>query len=382
MSASLAPPALPPVHRALVFTSTSQPLELRNLPTPTPSPGSAIIRVSAASVVSYAREIYVTGERQFPYPKPYVPAGGAAVGRIVALGNDATTLRVGDLVLTELFLRARDDPTARALQGLHQGGPDGSPNVHLVQDEDGYRHGSWAEYEKVPLENCHRLPERVGSKDVTPAQWLRLFQMLVPFGGLTTDGGVDLRPGETIVIAPATGGFSGSAVQLALSMGARVVALGRSTEGLRRLEDGLREFVDLGRLRTVQMTESMEPEDLARAIGPVDCYLDLSPPAASGSRHFKACILALAVRGRACLMGGVEGDVALPHSAIYTKDLRITGRWMYERKAVGDLIKMVETGVLNLDKGESRSFKLEDWDSALRYAAEHGRWGQYTLFEP
>ncbi|CDO73652.1 hypothetical protein BN946_scf185014.g122 [Trametes cinnabarina] len=377
---STAVPALPPTHRALVFTSTSQPLEVRSVPTPAPSPGSAIIRVTATSILTYAREIF-TGVRIYPYPRPYVP-GSAAVGHIVALSRDATTLKVGDLVLTETFVRARDDPNVRALQGIHQGGPDGVPSVRLVEDEDEWRHGSYAEYFKVPLENCHRLPELAGGAPATPVQWLRMAQMLVPFGGLTSDGGVDLRPGETVVIAPATGGFSGSAVELALSMGARVVAVGRSLEGLRRIEEGLGEFVERGRLRTVQMDEGVTPEDLAKAIGPVDCYLDLSPPAAANSPHLKACILALRVRGRACLMGGIQGDVALPHGAIFRNDLQITGKWMYERESIGDLIKMAETGVLYLGRGNSWSFKLEDWEAALLHAEKHARWGQITVFEP
>ncbi|OSD08460.1 alcohol dehydrogenase, partial [Trametes coccinea BRFM310] len=370
----------PPTQRALVLTSTAQPLELRTIPTPTASTGSAIVRVMATTVLTYGREI-VTGVRTHPYPRPYVP-GTAAVGTIVALGSDATTLRVGDLVVTDTFIRARDDPDVRFLQGIHQGGPDGSPYVRLVGDENGYRNGSYAEYFKVPLENCHRLPEKVGGAPATPIEWLRLSNMLIPFGGLTSDGGVDLRPGETIVIAPATGGFSGSAVELALDMGAHVVALGRSLEGLRRLENGLKEFVDRGRLRTVQMSDNVTPEDLAKAIGTVDCYLDLSPAAAANSPHLKACILALGVRGRACLMGGIEGDVALPHGVIMRNDLKITGKWMYERKSVGELIKMAEAGVLYLGRGESWSFKLEDWDAALLHAEKHARWGQITVFEP
>ncbi|KAH9888124.1 alcohol dehydrogenase [Cubamyces lactineus] len=375
---------LPPTHRALVLTSTSQPLEVRELPMYTPSLGSAIVRVTATSIITYAREV-LTGVRKYDYPKPYVP-GSAAVGRVVALGNDATTLRVGDLVLTDIWMHARDDPTQRCLHGVYQGGPNGAPVTHLVQDEDGWRHGSWAQYVKVPLENCYRIPDvigaGVGALRAEPVHWLRLAQMVVPFGGLTGDGGVDLRAGESIVIAPATGGFGGSAVDVALAMGARVIALGRSEEGLRRLEDGLRSYVDAGRLRTIRMCEYADADALAAAIGTVDCYLDISPPMAAHSFHFKACLLALGVRGRACLMGGIQEDIPLPHGAILWKDLRITGKWMYERKAVLDMIKMAETGVLDLTKGESWSFGLEDWGAALIHAEKHARWGQLTFFEP
>ncbi|KAI0326094.1 GroES-like protein [Cubamyces sp. BRFM 1775] len=383
-SSKMSEPTLPPTHRALVLTSTTQPLEVREMPMYTPSLGSAIIRVTAASIITYAREV-LTGVRKYDYPKPYVP-GSAAVGHIVALGSDATILRVGDLVLSEIWLHARDDPNQRCLQGVSQGGLDGAPVTRLVQDEDGWRHGSWAQYVKVPLENCYRVPDVIGAGVGTlraePVHWLHLAQMVIPFGGLTGDGGVDLRTGESIVIAPATGAFGGSAVEVALAMGARVVALGRSEEGLRRLEDGLREYVNAGRLRTVRMSEYADAESLTTAIGPVDCYLDISPHMAAQSFHFKACLLALGVRGRACLMGGIFEDIAMPHRAIVRNDLRITGKWMYERKAVFDMIKMAKAGVLDLTRGESWSFGLEDWDAALIHAEEHARWGQITFFEP
>ena len=163
-------------------------------------------------------------------------------------------------------------------------------------------------------------------------------------------------------------------------MGASVVAVGRSAEALERLEKGLAEY--RSRLRTVRMEESMDAQELAQAIGPVDCYLDLSPPMAATSIHIKACILALRRRGRACLMGGIEGDVAFPHGPIFRNNLQITGKWMYERRAIGMLMKMVEVGVLKLGREEAWSFALEEWQEAFDMAAKKARWGQVVMFEP
>jgi NADPH:quinone reductase-like Zn-dependent oxidoreductase len=58
------------------------------------------------------------------------------------------------------------------------------------------------------------------------------FGFTVPYGGLRD---IDLKPGETIIIAPAAGSFGGAAVKLALAMGALVIAVGRNPEALKKL---------------------------------------------------------------------------------------------------------------------------------------------------
>ena len=359
---------LPSDHKALLFRSTSQPLELTKQPVPEASSGSAVIRVLGTNILSYAKEVF-NGTRTYPYPSPFVP-GSSSVGKIVALGPDATTLAPGDVVLTDMFLRARDNPDALCLHGLHQGGSEGSRR--LVENE--WRHGTYAEYAKVPLENCLKLPN--DGRD--PTDWLRLNRLCVPLGGLTNDGGLDLKPGETVVVAPATGQFGGSAVELALAMGARVVALGRNSIALEALQKGLSDYGQ--RIKTVQITGDAEAD--AKAVGKVDCYFDISPPTAGTSTHIKSCFLALKPRGRVCLMGGIQGDVPIPHGKIYRENISITGKWMYERDAPGKLVKLVEAGLLNLDRTSSKSYPLEKWEEAIESAAQDARWGSSVCFTP
>ncbi len=100
---------------------------------------------------------------------------------------------------------------------------------------------------------------------------------LIGFGGLRA---IDLKVGETVIVAPATGGFSGAAVQVAVAMGANVIAVGRSSE---TLEVSKAAFPP-GRVRTVQTTGDVEKDTAAlKQWGPVDAYIDVSPVQASGS---------------------------------------------------------------------------------------------------
>ncbi|CAM6126640.1 unnamed protein product [Calypogeia fissa] len=47
---------LPKTHRALVLTSRSEPAKVENIPTLQPTPGSAVVRIIVAGVMSYACE--------------------------------------------------------------------------------------------------------------------------------------------------------------------------------------------------------------------------------------------------------------------------------------------------------------------------------------
>ena len=56
-----------------------------------------------------------------------------------------------------------------------------------------------------------------------------IFRLMVSCGGLRD---TDVKAGETVIVSPATGGFGGAALFVALAMGARVIAMGRNMAAL------------------------------------------------------------------------------------------------------------------------------------------------------
>ena len=76
---------LPETHRALVLHSFDIPPKVEVVPTPKVQPGSAILRILAAPVISYTRDIFLNGDsRKYTYPLPLVP-GTSAIGRVAAV---------------------------------------------------------------------------------------------------------------------------------------------------------------------------------------------------------------------------------------------------------------------------------------------------------
>jgi D-arabinose 1-dehydrogenase-like Zn-dependent alcohol dehydrogenase len=97
--------------------------------------------------------------------------------------------------------------------------------------------------------------------------------LLVPYGGLRD---IKLQPGETVVVCPATGGYGGVGVQVAVAMGARVIAMGRNEEDLKRLKEHIRKGTPGASIETLKMSgdEKMDTDAL-RGFGTIDAVLDL-----------------------------------------------------------------------------------------------------------
>ncbi|RKL12171.1 hypothetical protein BFJ68_g7925 [Fusarium oxysporum] len=329
---------LPEQHQALVLEDREAGFELKTLSTPQPGPGSAIILIESAGILPYHHQVI----RHYPIPIPLV-GGFSAIGRIAAIGPDAVALQLGQLVYVDCVIHARDDPDEFFLSAVIEGFTDGSKKLM----RDVWRDGTFAEYFKAPLENCIPLNENRLCKELgySIPELTYMAYLLVPYGGLRD---IKLEPGETIVICPATGGYSGAAVQVALSMGARVIAMARNGEKLAKLKEHVEKTSPGANLETVLITGD-ESNDAAalRAFGTIDAALDLTPSTAATSAHTKR-------------------------------------KMMYDRPDILQLIKMLERGLFSRGTNfvDVKTFALGDWKQGLDTAADHVGIGKCAVFVP
>ncbi|KAK3389904.1 chaperonin 10-like protein [Podospora didyma] len=372
---------LPAEMKALVCAGVGKPLELKTIPTPTAIPGSVVVKIVAAAA-DYRIPHMLSGEIGFTFPSNLTP-GSRAVGRIAATSIDTTSFREGQLVLLEPFIRARDDPSVQILWGMFDGVSSASKKLAA----DSWALGTFAEYTRVPLENCWALDETRlcgspsdGGLGCSPAQLIHIATQAVAFGGLRA---INLQAGERIIAAPASGNYSGAAVQVAVAMGANVIAMGRKLEPLRALQA---QFPP-GRVEVVPITGNVQADVAAlKQWGPVDAYLDLSPAEAKESTHLRSCFLALRQYARVALMGVIRTDLPVPYALATWNSLTIVGKYMYEREDVRLLIKMAESGVLRVGSAEGvevmGEFKLEQVEEAFALAAQHTGVGKMVVLAP
>ncbi len=358
--------------KAAVLKAFGSPLAVETLPDPILGTGEVIVDVVAAPVLPYAHEVF-SGERKYLLELPVAPGAGA-IGRVRAVGPDATRLVVGDWVSCDPTVRSRDDALTPdiTLQGLSARGDGG------LRLQKHFHHGSFVERMLVPTENA--IP--IGSIDPAEAgRWCALNTLLVPYGGLLA---ANLQAGETVLVSGATGNFGSAGVTVALAMGAGcVVAPGRNEK---MLEDLARRFGH--RLRAVTLTGD-EGEDRERmrqaASGPIDCVLDLLPPSA-GTTPVRAAAMTVREFGRVVLMGGVGmlggDDLGLPYPWIMRNCVTIRGQWMYSREANTRLIELVRSGLLRLDNFDVTDFDLDDVNDAVAHAAANGGPFKLTVIRP
>ncbi|KAK4233297.1 hypothetical protein C8A03DRAFT_39003 [Achaetomium macrosporum] len=365
-------PELPPHHRALILEDRAAGFELKTRPTATADAGSAIVRIAAAPIVSYYKHVL----RHYPFPLPFV-GGYSGIGRVVAVGPDAVALAPGQLVYVDCVVRARDDPDAFFLSGVIEGFSEGSRK--LMRD-GGWREtfGTFAEYTRVPLENCIPLNEArlCGELGYSVPELASMIIMLVPYGGLRD---VKVEPGDTVAVCPATGGFSSAGVQVAVAMGARVIAMARSEGKLAALKEHLRAAAPTADIETVVITGDVQADsDALRRFGPLDVVLELTPGTVSGTTHTRSALKALRRGGRVSLMGSAEGIDAME---IVTNDIVLRGKQMYGREDIVQFFKMLERGLFPRGSHlDVRTFKLEEWKEALDVAAEHAGLGKGAVF--
>lgn len=354
--------------KAAVLKAFGSPLAIENVPDPVLGTGEVIVDVAATRVLAYANEVF-SGQRRYLLDPPVVPGSGG-IGRVREVGPDATALAVGDWVFCDPTVRSRDDALSPdiVLQGLTAGGE----RARRLQKY--FRDGCWAERVRVPTENAIRI----GSLDARQAvSWCALGNFLVPYGGFVA---AHLQAGETVVVNGATGAFGSGAVAVALAMGAAsVIAAGRNQ---RALDDLRRRFGE--RVRPVRMAGD-EEEDRKRIVeaapGPIDCVLDLLPPAATAAQ-VRAALLTVRSYGRVILMGGVGEDVAVPYRWLMRNCVTIHGQWMYSRDASRRMVAMVQSGLLKLDGFEATCFGLDDVNDAVAHAAANAGPFRMTVIQP
>ncbi|RYC58342.1 hypothetical protein CHU98_g7856 [Xylaria longipes] len=188
-------------------------------------------------------------------------------------------------------VRHRDNAMAMPLlQGVLMGY---TPESEALMKGE-WRNGTWAELVKVPAENVHLLNERVLTKELgyNIIDLGYISTLMVAYGGLSDVG---LRPGETIVVAPATGNFGSAAVFVALAMGAaKVVAMGLNAAKLTLILEGTGD-----RVRTVPITGDVEADAATlQAHGPIDIYFEIPPKLNTTPSHIKSAIIKIREAGK------------------------------------------------------------------------------------
>lgn len=179
-------------------------LTLAGLADPRPGPGEALVEVRAASVNK--RDVWVRrGLREPGLPRIL---GSDAAGRVIAVGAGVDSDWIGTDVVLLPYLFCGRCPSCLA------GAENSCERLRLL---GGAVDGAYSELLTVPETSLFRKPAGLSFEEVAamPVVYLSAWHMLVTRARL--------QAGETALIWGASSGLGGAAIQIATSIGARVI---------------------------------------------------------------------------------------------------------------------------------------------------------------
>lgn len=285
-------------------------------PVPNPGPGEVLVRVGAAGMNNtdiWSRKGAYSpcgappaGWRGKPLNFPRIQ-GGDVAGRIVATGEGISETRIGQRVLVNALLYAKDgDPLL---------------NASLLGSE---RDGGFAEYVSVPAENAFPIDTRFSDTELAtfPIAWLTALHML---------NRARLTNGETVMITGASGGVGSALVQLATIRGAKVLATTTPDK---------QSFVkSLGADTVIDRTAPDLPERLQEAT-PIDVVADIV-----GGPDFPNLLDSLRGSGRYVTAGAIAGpEVNLDLRTLYLRHLELVGSTMGTQDEFATLVQLIGEG--------------------------------------
>jgi len=179
---------------------------------PVPEPGRRQVRLRMRAMSLNSRDLrLVEGLYNPKQPLPVIPCSDG-VGIVDAVGEDVTRVKPGDRVATLSAQKWLGGPPERERLRTTLGSPlDGTLAEYMILDDDG-----------VVV-----VPEHLSDVEAAtlPCAGLTAWSALVTQGGVTA--------GDTVLVQ-GTGGVSIFALQIAVMLGARVIATSSSDEKLER----------------------------------------------------------------------------------------------------------------------------------------------------
>lgn len=238
--------------------------------------------------------------------------GADVAGTIVAVGTGVDTARIGERVMIDPWLLGVGDwmDTARSL--------------YFGSECD----GGYAQYTKVRTENAISVRSELSDAELAtfPCAYTTAENLVSRSG---------LKPGETVVIAGASGGVGSAAIQLCRLRGARVIGIASQAKADLLLELGAEAVID-------RNTTNLEGAIRDTASGTVDVALDVV-----GGGMFMPMINALRQGGRYSTSGCIAGPmVDFDLRQLVYKDLQFTGATIVPPGTMQRLVGLIDQGLL------------------------------------
>lgn len=337
-------------------------LQWEELPTPSPAPGEALVRVNTVGVNRMDVELRggIYGKEKltdFYFGKliefPHIP-GIEPVGVVEALGEGVAGLDVGQRVIPHSHL------SCGACQNCLEGWDNACPNIRVLGVQT-KQQGAYAEYFAWPANRLIPVPE--GLSDVDAAALLVNYGP-VWFGVMNR---ARLQPGETLMVTGASGGCGHAAIEIGKLVGARVIALAGS-------DDKLAELSERGADVVVDYRKGGVAEAVLEATGGgADVVCELV-----GADTWSDSVTAAGLRGRVVVIGSHGGiQASLNLGEVFGKNLQIIGVTRANQATMTRLVDLAGQGKLHPHVW--KTMPLQEAPAAHKFMEDRAHSGKIVL---
>jgi propanol-preferring alcohol dehydrogenase len=336
--------AIPKTMKAAVVENFRKPLQIREVPVPSPGPGQALVEIIATGVCH--TDLHAAdGDWPVKPNPPFVP-GHEGAGVVVALGPGVAHLKEGDRVGIA-WLHSACGHCEFCLSGWE--------TLCKAQQNSGYSvNGSFAEYALGEADFLGRIPDQLSFVDAGP----------ILCAGVTTYKGLketEARPGEWVVIS-GVGGLGHIAIQYAAAMGFHVAAV---DVGEKKLE--------LARKLGANIAVDARAEDPARRIqdeigGAHGVLVTAVSPIA-----FKQAVGMLRRRGTCVLIGLPPGEFPVSIFDVVLSRYTLRGSIVGTRKDLEEALAFAAEGKVKATIQQLPLESINEVLSRLREGKVNGR---------
>jgi 2-desacetyl-2-hydroxyethyl bacteriochlorophyllide A dehydrogenase len=167
----------------------------------------------------------------------------------------------------------------------------------------------------------------------------------------------NVKPGDTVAIYGASGGLGYICIQLASAIGAKVIGIGRKRWKLDRAKE-------LGASEVISIDEVERVDQAVRRLtgGGVDISIDVTGVPVMIEAAFKST----RAGGKVVVVGFSFHRIQLDINRLMWLELTVRGCRTNRPVDLPKVIKLVESGVIDLSKVISHRFKLEEINQAYQ----------------
>jgi NADPH2:quinone reductase len=244
---------------------------IRDIPDPVATPGHVVVAVEAAAL-NFPDLLLIANQYQVSAPLPFTP-GSEFAGRIASVGEGVTGLSPGDPVYGSTFS------------------------------------GAFAEQVLVPAASVAAIPDGLSMESAAAFR----VTYLTAYHALVTAGGIE--PGQWVVVLGAAGGVGTATIDVAVRLGARVIAAASSPERLAVCKElGAEAGIDYTSENLKQRIRDITGDGADLVVDPV------------GDRWAEPALRAIRWGGRFVTVGYAGGEIPrIPLNVVLLKNITVRG---------------------------------------------------------